>query len=367
MRHVLFLVSFLLFHAQYTCAHVLKPGFDKYEYMEMLKIAQLQHTELAKWNNEKNIPPPQQYRFAYRSPVVGLDNMWDMWIRKDKQVAVISVRGTTVNAVSWLANMYAAMVPAKGKLQLEPNWTFNYNLSDNPQAAVHIGWLVGTAYLSQDIIPRIDSCYKLGIKDFIITGHSQGGAITILLTSYLENLKTTGTLPRDIRFKTYSSAAPKPGNLFYAYDYEHMTQGGWAFNAVNSTDWVAEVPFSIQTVSDFNKINPFVNARQMIRKQKFPMNFALRHMYNKLSKPARKAQRNYEKYLGKMVSKYVRKNLPGYIAPDYYQSNNYVRTGATIVLYADSGYYQKYPQTNREQIFQNHFIGPYLYLAEKLP
>ncbi|HPN72156.1 MAG TPA: hypothetical protein PLZ32_21680, partial [Saprospiraceae bacterium] len=77
-------------------------------------------------------------------------------------------------------------------------------------------------------MPKIDSLYKTGTKEFLIMGHSQGGAIAYLMTSYLYNLQQLGQLPIDIKFKTYCSAAPKPGNLYYAYEYEAMTQGGWA-------------------------------------------------------------------------------------------------------------------------------------------
>jgi len=48
-----------------------------------------------------------------------------------------------------------------------------------------VGWLLSTAYLSKDILPKIDSMYKSGIKDFILMGHSQGGAINFLLTAHL--------------------------------------------------------------------------------------------------------------------------------------------------------------------------------------
>lgn len=345
----------------------LKPGFDKQECMEMLKIALTQAIDTSEWRIARSVPLPQKFNFVYRSPLIGLQNMWDLWISKDS-IAVISIRGTDIkpNPVSWLVNFYAAMVPAKGKLDLEKNFVFNYNLSNDPKAAVHVGFLVATAYLSRDILPKIDSCYKnLGIKNFIIAGHSQGGAITYLLTSYLEDLKTNGILAKDIRFKTYSSASPKAGNLYYAYSYETLTRN-WAYNAVNTSDWVPEVPFSIQTVNDFTEVNPFKDARSMIRKQKKLSNrIAFRHVYKKLSKPADEAQRNYEKYLGKMVSRSVKKNLIEFKSPEYYKSNNYVRIGTTIVLYADDEYKKVFP-TKEGQFWLNHGIDRYLYLAEKL-
>lgn len=34
-------------------------------------------------------------------------------------------------------------------------------------------------YLSKTIVSKIDSWYKAGVKDFILTGHSQGGGILL--------------------------------------------------------------------------------------------------------------------------------------------------------------------------------------------
>lgn len=299
--------------------------------------------------------------------MVAFDNIWDLWVHKTKPLALISVQGSIQTEASFLANLYAAMIPAKGQLQLDKDFTFKYTLAQHPNAAVHVGWFVAMAYLSKTIEHKIDSCYKSGIKDFILTGHSQGGGITFLLTSYLENLKAENKLPKDIRFKTYCSAGPKPGNLFYAYDYERMTQGGWAYNVVNTADWVPDVPFTVQTVNDFTAVNPFKNAKAAIKKQAFPKNLVLKHLYNKMSKPSIKAQKKYQKFLGKMVSQQVTKQIPGFVPPKYFDSNYYVRTGNTIVLYADESYFKEYSNDpNNPNIWQHHLPKPYLLLAERL-
>jgi predicted DNA binding CopG/RHH family protein len=361
MRILLTLLSVCITSLVY--AQSLKPGFDKYEYIEMLKIAQRQAFAVEQWDSIRTIQAPADYQQAYRSPTMGLENMWDLWLKKD--VAVISVRGTTAAATSWLANFYAAMVPAEGELQPEQGFTFRYKLSDDPKAAVHVGWLVATAYLSRDILPKIDSCYnKLGIKNFIITGHSQGGAICFLLTSHILQMKREGKLAQNLQFKTYCSAAPKPGNQYYAYSYEHMTRGGWGFNVVNTADWVPETPFSIQTLNDFNETNAFKNAKKLIKKQKFPTNLALRYAYGKLSRPAKRAQKNYQKYLGELVSKSVKKRLNEFNTPNYYPSNNYQRTGHAVILKATPDYYKFFP--DGENIWVHHFIEPYMYLAEMM-
>ena len=357
----------VLFLTQNMFGQVLKPGFDKAEYIETLKINQKAHIALNKWAESTVLPEPQDYNFVYRSPVVAFDNIWDLWVHKTKPVALIAVQGSIQTEASFLANLYAAMIPATGELQLDKDFTFKYNLSKNPNAAVHVGWFVAMAYMSRTIEHKIDSCYKAGIKDFILTGHSQGGGITFLLNAHLESLKAQGKIPQDVRFKTYCSAGPKPGNLFFAYDYENMTRGDWAYNVVNTADWVPEVPFTVQTISDFTSVNPFRGAKAMIKKQKFPKNIALKHVYKKMSKPSEKAQRNYQKYLGKMVSKAVKKHIPGLVIPSYYNSNYYVRTGNTITLCPDQEYFKLYSNDpNNPNIWQHHLPKQYLFLAEKL-
>lgn len=345
-----------------TFSQVLQPGFSKEEYRELMYVS-TRTTASPDYYNK--FPEPADFKMVYQSQPIGLDNLWDFWVSEDKR-AVISIRGTTSKSESWLANFYAAMVPAKGKLQLPENKVFTYELARSPDAAVHVGWLLSTAYLSEEIVPRIKEYYAQGFKDIIITGHSQGGAISFLLTAHLYGLQRNNELPTDIRFKTYCSAAPKPGNLHFAYEYEAMTYGGWAFNVVNAADWVPETPMSIQTLHDFSEVNPFVNAKNAIKQQKFPKNMILRHVYNQLEKPTRKAQRKYERYLGKMTSKMIGETIKGYVTPEFYKSNHYVRTGNTIVLLSDEEYYKKYPN-DPARIFIHHPHPPYLELLEKLP
>ncbi|TDH21662.1 META domain-containing protein [Segetibacter sp. 3557_3] len=343
-----------------TSAQSLVPGFSKTEYINLMKVsAQFGDSVYA-----AAIPPPTGYRLIYPSPVVGLQNRWQLWMT-DKGIPVISIRGTTRDETSWLANFYAAMVPAKGELQLSATEKFRYELATNPRAAVHVGWLVSTGFLVKDIMPKLDSLYRANHKELLIVGHSQGGGIGYLLTAYLYNLQRQKGLPADMRFKTYCSAGPKPGNLYFAYDYEAMTQAGWAYNVVNSTDWVPESPVSIQTSADFNNINPFANAKGVIRKQGFFKRLALNYAYRKLTRNNEKAVHNYQRFLGGYVVRSVKKQLPGFVEPEYANTNNYARTGNTITLVPDSAYYQLYKQ-EKDRVFVNHFHAPYLYLAERL-
>ncbi|WP_461096162.1 lipase family protein [Spirosoma luteolum] len=343
-------------------AQKLKPGFDRAEYIELMSVFARQVDTLPA---NTPIPKPQRFRFVYRSPVVGLDNRWDLWTSPDS-VAVLCIRGTTLEPAGWLENFYAAMVPAKGHIVLTNDYKFDYQLAEDPRAAVHVGWLIGTAFLAQDMRPRIDSCVKAGIQHFYIMGHSQGGAIAYLMTSHLRQLQRAGAIPTGVTFKTYCSAAPKPGNLQYASEYEALTAGGWGFNVVNAADWVPEMPVTIQTLDDFNPINPFAGAPELIRKQKFPKRLAMRYVFNQLARPARKARDNYRKYLGNFAGKYVKTNLKEYVPPTFYPSTAYVRTGTIISLIPDAEYYKTYPQ-EKGKIFVNHVIMPYIDLVRRMP
>lgn len=356
------ILTFLWFAMPHSQAQPLQKGFDKSEYLELMKIsARTVQSE----SYAAKIEAPQHFKRTYVSPVMGLDNLWDLWENEDHTQLVLSIRGTTTNSVSWLDNFYAAMVPAKGKMQIAEDDFFDYELSPNPRAAVHVGWLISTGFLSRDMLPKINEAYSRGIKNVLVVGHSQGGAIAFLLTAYFYSLQQKNELPADIRFKTYCSAAPKPGNLYFAYTYESLTQEGWAYNVVNAADWVPQTPLSIQTLDDFNNTNPFLGADKMIKKQKFPKNVALKYVYKQLDKPTRTAQKRYEMYLGKMASKAVQNHLPGFVAPTYYPSNDYARCGNTIVLQGAEDYYKIYPES-KENIFIHHFHPPYIYLAKQL-
>jgi len=348
--------TFLIFTA-YANAQTLKKGFDKNEYIKLMHISARQLD--TPWVNYK-FPIPDGYKLIYRSPVVGLDNRWDLWMGKEN-IAVISLRGTTKNGISWLENFYAAMLPAKGNIQIYKDYIFNYQLAENPRAAIHTGWLIGTACLSQTILPKIDSLYKSGIKQILIIGHSQGGALAYLLTAHLHYLQKETKLPTDMIIKTYCSAAPKPGNLYFAYDYESYTQQGWAYNIVNADDWVPESPAVVQTINDFNEVNPFANAKSTIKKQKFALKIAMKVVYRNLVKPTNKAQRKNQKYLGTKTTKMVQKTLPELKLPPFANTSNYARAGNFITLQGDANYYQLFPK-DKDKVFMHHMWDPYLYL-----
>ena len=192
-------------------------------------------------------------------------------------------------------------------------------------------------------------------------GHSQGGAIAYMLTSHFYYLRKTGRIKSDVIFKTYCSGAPKPGNLFYAYEFESMTADGWAYNVVNAADWVPEMPMTVQTTPDCNSVNPFLYAMDVINKQRFVQRVVLKRAYNKLSRLLRRSQNEFEYYLGDRIYNIVKQTMPEFENPEYFKSINYVRTGKTIVLMPDDAYKTKFPD-DPQRLFMHHLFEHYYFL-----
>ena len=357
-----FIFFFLLSFSNIGYAQSLQAGFQAQEYADALAINFGNYDSLVK--AEGRTPA---YKWHYRSQVTGLDNRWWMWLSNDGGRGVITIRGTVATTASWLANVYAVMQPATGSIKINDSSTFDYKLAERPDAAVHTGWLLSLGSMAADIENKIREQHAKGVKEFIITGHSQGAAIAYLLRSHIYYRTQEGALPADIIYKTYCSAAPKPGNLFYAYDYDFINKGGWAYTIVNAADWVPETPFSIQQFNDLNPLNPFVIIKSALSKQRYFVRVYAGLVYNKLNKSTRKAAKQYRKYLGKKVGKQVHKKLPQLAGVNSQASMNYVRAGTPVVLMPDSSYYEQFPNdaTKGVGIWNHHTFGAYYRLLKK--
>ncbi len=341
-------------------AQTLKPGFDADEYLDMLSIT----TQQGDYDMGEKIPRTADYHMAYRSAVVGLSNRWYLWVNTANNTMVINLRGTIGSQDSWLENFYAAMIPAEGTLHLSDTSIIHYKFAADPKAAIHAGWALGVCSMIPSIIKQIKSFYGSGIKQVIIMGHSQGGAMAYLLRSYLYYQMQEGKLPSDLTIKTYCSAAPKPGNLYYAYDYDFINRGGWSMTVVNAADWVPETPFSLQNIDDMNVLNPFTNAKEILRAQKLFLRLYGGHVYGQLTHPAKRLRHRYKKYLGHVVYTQVKKYMPQYQEPVFANTSNYMRAGTPVVLEPDAEYYKQFSDTS-SNVFEHHLFEPYYYLVKK--
>lgn len=338
----------------------LKPGFIAEEYRELISLTSRHLDSNIILEYSKKILPYPRAKRVYISKVTGLENKWDFWVKKEG-IGIISLRGTTPTKNSWLENFYAAMIPAIGEITIDSGKKFQYKLASDSGAYIHAGWMLGIASMADDIVMHINDAYKQGIKDFIIIGHSQGGALAILLRSYLEYLPEG--LPRDIRIKTYASAAPKVGNTKFAYDFDFITRGGWAFRVINSEDWVPQMPFTVQQVNDLNEVNPFFDIKGKTKSMPFASRTYVRSAYSKMLRRARKTQETYTKYLGDKAFIMCEKAIPDLEKPAFTNSFNYVACGTPIILMPTKSYYSYYMKNAKQSIFIHHMYYAYYYLC----
>lgn len=362
MKRVYSLVTVLAFFFVLTCANAqtLKPGFDATEYCNLLGLSARQG-DTASWGTVKT-PVPDGYKLAYRSPAMPLDNRFDMWTSAGK-ASVISIRGTTIEQKSWLENFYAAMVPAMGTIKLSTTESFAYKFAADSNAYVHAGWTIGLATIWVDLITHIRGLYDQGERNILIMGHSQGGAIAYLLHSQLYYMQQSGQLPADLVFKTYCSAPPKPGNLYYAYDFDFITRNGMAYRIVNALDWVPQMPISIQTADDVYKLNPLMNAKSQIKKMPLAQRMVVNYVSNQLKGSTYKAAKKFRKYMGKKAYPFVKKNMPNLQQPNYAATMDYSTAGAPIILQPTPGYYDLVGQ-KPTNTFAHHMLMPYYYLVK---
>jgi hypothetical protein len=357
---ILFVSVFFFLHPRSHAQVIEQPSsFDAVTYNDLLHLnfkAIADTTRQSVYKLKKGT-----YTRLMRSPEVGLYNRCEAYMRNDG-VAVITLRGTINKPESWLENFLAAMVTATGSLQLTDSTVFTYQLAADSQAYVHAGWLIGLGFLAPYINPVMDSLLAAGTRSFIITGHSQGGALAFLTTSYL-HYKYSKQYP-DLRLTAYCSAAPKPGNLYYAYDFDFITRNNHGFRIVNTADWVPENPLAVQTVPDMKYPNPLADAKTSIRKQKFLVRLVLNSMYGKMKRSSERTMKRYRKYLGSFLFKQVHKTLPQLRQPDFVYSSNYMTAGTPVILPADSAYYRRFVFTGKN-VFVHHNLDAYLYLLRK--
>lgn len=356
------IISLFSFCLCFSCLYGqnLRPGFDSREYMQLMKLIDYQNRVFDTGGGKKSYPIPEEYSLVFSSPELGLKNQWDGWIREDKTLVIV-LRGTIPNGASWLANFYAAMIPANGSLQLNDSLIFKYRLAADERASVHVGWTTALGHLAPSIEKEVMNAYKKGTRSVIVCGHSQGGALAFLTRSYLEYAPG---IPKDIRFKAYCSAAPKPGNIYYAYDFDFITRGGMAYRVVSDADWVPETPFTIQTLRDINEINPFMDVDKALRQQSWLVRIYLKSKYRKMDKVTTRAAKRYRKTLGSFVYGQVKKVLPQFREPDYAPSMQYMTAGNPVILRTDSGYYARHP-FNGKNIFVHHLPKPYIELVQQ--
>lgn len=331
--------------------------FEAAEYADLLWLAFYGFKDSANHNMAYKLKAGT-YSKVFRSAEVGLLNQCELYVRSDSAI-VLSLRGTVNKPQSWLENFYAGMIPAVGRLQLSTDYTFDYRFANQPEAAVHTGWTIGTGFLVREYMPLLQQLLKRGLSKLVVTGHSQGGALAFLNTSYL-HYALKDEYPA-LQIKCIASAAPKPGNQYYAYDLEHALAKTGVWRVVSAADWVPESPVAVQGVTDFNAVNPFAGAKQAIKKQKLPERLALNYMYKSMRNGSTKAARRFTRFLGRSVGKQAVKLLPGFVPPAYINGSHFVTAGIPVILMPNEAYQKKFAFDGKN-VFVHHLYEPYEFL-----
>lgn len=343
-------------------AATLRPGFDAAEYRELLCIAS--HMDSMRVEAHYLAPRPDQATQLYSAPEVGFDNHWELWRTANGTLAIM-LRATVSTTTSWLANFNCGMVRAQGTCHVGQDKP--YDFCADSTALVHAGWTAGLLTMTDDILAKLDSCHSAGHSDFLIAGHSQGGGLSFLLTALLRRMQDKGRLPNDLRFKTYCSAAPKPGDYLFALHYEAMTAGGWSFNVVSADDWVPEVPLSVQRPCDFRPTNPFARMDTYMAGMKGVDKAKVKFLFNRLTKPTQKSVTNIKRYLGSVMGGMLESQRVWFSHPVYEDCANYARAGQTVVLMPDEAYHAVHPVVAPDAFDHHQYNAYYLLATTVLP
>ncbi|MBN2669725.1 MAG: hypothetical protein JXR60_10900 [Bacteroidales bacterium] len=197
---------------------------------------------------DESLITPKGYEKAYESGIKGLDNQFQVW--KNDKYAFVVFRGSTTDKLSWLSNMYSAMIPSKGEIELPGKEKIKYNIANNKNAHIHAGWTLATTFLVKDVIQQIKLLNYEGIHHIILTGHSQGSAIAQLIRLNLEN-QPKGTFKDQNYFKTYAFASPKIGNEALVNEVAQRF-GNSTFLIQNPSDPITQMPINIDNKNMFS-------------------------------------------------------------------------------------------------------------------
>ncbi len=336
------------------------PGFNARECDELLRL-NFAFLDTAKESRFENFLAG--YQFLYRTPNTGLDNACDLWLRSDSAV-VIALRGTTADPKSILADFYCAMAPAKGELILPGNDTLKYQLAAEKRAALHAGFLIGFGFIAKDILPKLDSLYRKGYHNFLVTGHSQGGALCYYVSAWLMYLRKNGIYPR-LGVKTYASAAPKTGNMYFAYDYDNTAHAEWTFSIINTADPVPEFPFTTQQVDrDMNEPNPMLNLMKRFDASSSQQANEAKKAFDKMLKSAARSSGTYQSFFGAYIKRLIDQLKPGISIPVTVNSTYFVRPGIAISLLVNDTYLKHY-ENNNDGPYYHHGVNAYRFLLRQ--
>lgn len=299
-----------------VCFTQVKPGFESDEAIDLIRLCNSQTFKDLYGSDDDIIP--SDYNQVYASTPNVMDNMFQVY--KNGRTGVIHFRGSTSHPNSWIENVYSAMIPAKGKMTIY-NEERNYVFAEADSAGVHSGFVLGVSMMIEDVISQIDRLNSKGIYDFIITGHSQGGALAILTHSYLENLPSDRIGSKNT-FKMYAFANPMVGNSEFVAEYnERFVEKEMAFRIINPKDIVPSMPITYHDGSlvSTKDVVSWITGEKEFNYQELGIEFIMRRFKKGLTAYINKSNQLIDKVISKQTGEIK--------FPEYMNDIQYVSIG----------------------------------------
>ncbi len=287
---------------------------------------------------------------------VGLDNYWRLYrSRNTRSRYALAVRGTIAAPASILADILVEMIQAQGALTIKgqehaPGYRFEFDLAgDRHRSGVHLGFLYSVGALCNPhwqfgLLSHLEQVINAGAEEILVTGHSQGAAIATLLRAHIESQPWS----RRARFKTYIFAQPKPGNDYWSADFNRRySNPGFAYRVVNSLDWVPQVPFTLELVTDISEPNPISALPFFLTRLLHP---ATRRLFWHFHRTRLKEELRASKQV--MAEGAQKRDL---------SSLNYAPAATPIALIGDPNVGQAHP----DDMFAQHHLGTYWALMQE--
>lgn len=313
----LFILIFSFF--TFTLIAQLKPGFDASEARDLIRICN-SATYLDLYGDDSQIIP-EGYVKTYTSPAYGMDNLFQIYEKGD--IAVINFRGSTANKSSWLENLYAAMIPVKETIEINGE-KFKYQVGKDEDGAVHAGYTLALYYLKDDVLKQIKRLNKKGIRDILITGHSQGGALAQMTRAYLDYQSRFKVSKRNT-FKVYAFANPMIGNAAFCQEYsEKFCASEMSFVIHNPKDFVPKMPVSYNDDFWEKNLSDLLLNTEEFSIQNAAIDGVLNLFKDRLPALAKKMSEN--------INKQLLKDLGEIKMPEFKNEVNYTHTGNKILI-----------------------------------
>lgn len=319
MKNVL-LISTLLVSSTVFGQH--QAGFQAQEARDLIRICN-SFSYLELYGSDQAIIPVE-YQRVYTSPTWGMDNKFQVYVNQNNTKAVIHFRGSTDKKASWLENMYSSLVPARDTI-VKGDSIFLYTCAEDPEAAIHAGYLLGMSYFINDVVDQIRALNQKGIFTIYITGHSQGGALAQMTRAYLNFLPDDQLNPRN-KFKVYAFANPMIGNIAFAKEYERrFATPGFSFLIHNPDDIVPKMPLSYNDTTFWKS-----NLQNLVfDRESFHMKESAADGFMNLLE---KRVIRFNNFFSDNIFGQLTNELGAFKMPEYRNESNYMHTSTPILV-----------------------------------